>query len=277
QAWSYLVHDYSQDTHLLSIFAFGRGNCSYITREREWQQSTGFFGKLANSHMPIMRALQKEGITSFPAVPTLRRVARFEFFRNGSERSAGVWLVRQGMLRFALPITTGPKPGASDYLPAPYGLPGFAAPVEQSYPVLTPFLELADGRVAVATDGADQIMPSSNELSLRARWNRWAILGTKSGTPVDIGLTSEVVWRIENGSLIREETLNSNHPIRIRNWRLAVPSAYAKVETETINGLRVDRFYSPDGALEVSLSNATFPVSEAVLATGNGVLGKGGP
>ena len=30
-------------THLLSIFAFGRGNYAYISREREWQQTTGFF------------------------------------------------------------------------------------------------------------------------------------------------------------------------------------------------------------------------------------------
>jgi hypothetical protein len=60
QAWNYLLHDYRTDTHLLSIFAFGRGNYSYISREREWQQTTGFFGKLANSHTPIMNALEKE-------------------------------------------------------------------------------------------------------------------------------------------------------------------------------------------------------------------------
>jgi hypothetical protein len=184
-------------------------------------------------------------------------------------------LVRQGLIRFTLPITTGPKPGASDYLPAPYGLPGFAAPVEQTYPALVPFLELSDGRVAVATDGADSIEPSADGLLLRVRWSRWAIIGTKVGARVDIGLTSEVVWRIENGTLIREETLNSNRPISIRNWRLAVPSAYAKVESETSKGLRIDRFNSPGGVLEVGWSNATFAVSETVLATGDSALGKG--
>ena len=54
QAWNYLLHDYRSDAHLLSIFAFGRGNYAYISREREWQQTTGFFGKLANSHTPLM-------------------------------------------------------------------------------------------------------------------------------------------------------------------------------------------------------------------------------
>jgi len=47
------------------------------------------------------------------------------------DRAAGVWLIRNGQMRFALPITTGIRPGISDYLPAPHGLPGFAAPVEQ--------------------------------------------------------------------------------------------------------------------------------------------------
>jgi hypothetical protein len=43
QAWNYLLHDYRSDAHLLSIFAFGRGNYAYISREREWQQTTGLF------------------------------------------------------------------------------------------------------------------------------------------------------------------------------------------------------------------------------------------
>src|SRR5207247_3554305 len=128
--------------------------------QREWQQTTSFFGKLANSHTTLMKALEREGITSFPAVPTLPRVARFEFFRQNSERSAGVWLVRQGALRFALPITTGTKPGVADYLPSPHGLSGFTAPVEQTSPALTPYIQLDDGRVIVATDGADAIEPS---------------------------------------------------------------------------------------------------------------------
>ena len=160
QAWNYLKRDYRPDAHLLSIFAFGRGNYSYINREREWQQTTGFFGKLANSHTTLINALDREGVTTFPAVPTLQRVSRFEFFRKDPDRVFGVWVVRQDALRFALPITTGPKPGASDYLPAPFGLPGFAAPVETIYPSLVPYIELADGRVVVTTDGADLIEPA---------------------------------------------------------------------------------------------------------------------
>jgi hypothetical protein len=275
QAWNYLLHDYRNDTHLLSIFEFGRGNYSYISRDREWQQTTSFFGKLANSHTPIINALEKEGIATFPVVPALSPVARFEFFRKTPERSAGVWVVRQGALRFALPITTGPKPGMSDYLPSPHGLPGFAAPVEQIYPALTDYVELADGRTVVATDGADVIEPAADGRSLRVRWTRWAVVGTPSGKVQDVGLTSEVVWAIENGTLIREETLSSKQPVSIRRWRLAVPTMHDQVETEKSNGVRVDHFSSAKGALDVRLSDANFPLKISILATGNSALGRG--
>ena len=275
QAWNYLLHDYRNDTHLLSLFAFGRGNYGYISRDREWQQTTGFFGKLANSHTPIMNALEKEGVATFPVAPTLSPVARFEFFRKSPARSAGVWVVRQGSLRFALPITTGPKPGMSDYLPAPHGLPGFAAPVEQIYPALTAYIELADGRTVVATDGADVIEPAADGRSLRVRWTSWAVVGAPAGKVQDVGLTSEVVWRIENGALIREETLSSKQPVSIRRWRMAVPTTHDQVETAIVNGVRVDRFNSARGTLDVSLSEANFPLKTSIFATGNSALGRG--
>jgi hypothetical protein len=275
QAWNYLLHDYRSDTHLLSIFAFGRGNYAYISRDREWQQTTGFFGKLANSHTPIVNALEKEGITSFPVVPSLPDVARFEFFRRSPERSAGVWVVRQGLMRFALPLTTGPKPGTSDYLPAPHGLPGFAAPVEQIYPAMTPYVELADGRTVVATDGADVIEPGADGRSLHVRWTKWAVVDTPAGRLQDVGLITEVVWRIENGTLIREETLSSKQPVSIRRWRLAVPSTHDQVETEMVKGMRVDRFSSAKGVLEVRMSGVSFPLKTSIVASGNSALGRG--
>jgi len=275
QAWNYLQHDYRADTHLLSIFAFGRGNYAYISRDREWQQTTGFFGKLANSHTPIVNALEKEGITTFPVVPSLRPVARFEFFRKSAERSAGVWVVREGLLRFALPITTGPKPGMSDYQPSPHGLPGFAAPVEQVYSSLTPFIELADGRTVVATDGADAIEPGADGHSLRVRWTKWAVVGTPAGKPQDIGLTSEVYWHVDNGTLTREETLSSKQPVSIRRWWLAVPTTHDRAETEMVKGVRVDRFTSTQGSLEVRMPEANFPLKVSVLATGDSILGRG--
>ncbi|MGH9970821.1 MAG: hypothetical protein ACREBG_23935 [Pyrinomonadaceae bacterium] len=275
QAWRYLRGDYRDGAHLLSLFSFGRGNYAYITREREWQQTTGFFGKLANSHMTLMKALEREGVTSFPPIPTLPRVARFEFFRKSNERSAGVWLVRQGGLRFALPITTGTKPGVADYLPAPHGLSGVAAPVEQNYPALVPYVDLEDGRTIVATDGADRIEPSLDGQTLHLHWDRWALVGGKPGELVDVGLSSDVLWRIDKDTLIREEILAVKRPLNISRWRLVVPSTYVQVETNMLDKMRVDRFASDQGVLEVKMLEASFPIATKLLATGDSPLGRG--
>lgn len=275
QAWNYLQRDYRTNAHLLSIFAFGRGNYAYISREREWQQTTGFFGKLANSHTPIVTALEKEGVQTFPVVPALRPVARFEFFRKSPERAAGVWVVRDGLLRFALPITTGPKPGMSDYLPAPHGLPGFAAPVEQIYPALTPFIELADGRTAVAGDGADVIEPAADGRSLRARWSKWAIVGKPSGKVEDIGLTSKVVWRIENGTLTREETLSSKQTVTIRRWRFSLPTSHLALDWNLLKSPRGQvRFISSKGSLDEEHS-ANFQYDGLFQPSGDAPIGRG--
>src|SRR4029078_12245094 len=95
----------------------------------------------------------------FPVAPLLPDAARFEFFAKG-EKQEGVWLFRRGKMQFALPITVGTKPAISDYLPVPYGLPGFAPAVEKVYPALVPFITLGDGKVYAASDAADEITPA---------------------------------------------------------------------------------------------------------------------
>ena len=179
-------------------------------------------------------------------------------------------------MRFALPITTGTKPGVADYLPVPHGLTGFAAPVEQVYPAMAPYLELEDGRTIVATDGADLIEPSLNGQTLHVRWNRWALVGAKPGELVDVGLTSDVLWSIKNNTLTREEILTTaKGPLNVRRWKLAVPTTHANLETSSINNLRVDRLSSNGGSLEVKMVSASFPVTTRVLATGDSPLGRG--
>src|SRR5258708_1607551 len=42
-AWRWLRNDFKDEIHLLSVFAFGRGDYGYITKEREWQRTTAFF------------------------------------------------------------------------------------------------------------------------------------------------------------------------------------------------------------------------------------------
>lgn len=273
QAWRWLRHDYNDKSHMLSVFAFGRGNYGYITREREWQQTTSFLGKAALAHSRFNEALAREKIKTFAAEIARSDVARFEFFRHG-ERPAGVWLVRQGSLSFTLPITTGTKPGVADYLPAPHGLAGFANPVEQVYASLVPFLQLPDGRVLVATDGADEIEPGADGRSLRAVWRRWAQLNSKAGELIDPHITSEVVWHIDGSTLTRDETLRSDEDITLNRWWIALPSTRTRSEVQFIDGERRDLLLGEETGLLVAVK-ADWSLGVSLWTPGDSALGRG--
>jgi hypothetical protein len=274
-AWSWLRNDFNGQTHLLSVFAFGRGDYSYITKEREWQQTTTFFGKVIASHKKFMEALEREGARNFPSRPTLADIARFQFFRDGPGRKFGVWVVRQGNLHFALPLVTGPKAATSDYEPAPYGFPGLAAPVEKIYPCLVPFLELEDGRTIAAADGADEIKPAADGKSVTAVWRHWVVPGTKAGDLVDAGLVSEVNWTVQGNSLRRVESITASKTLNVRRLWLAIPSRYDHLETSYLQGARIDRLVSEGKSLEVQVSNLNWPFEISAYATGNDSLGRG--
>ena len=274
-AWSWLRNDFNGQTHLLSVFAFGRGDYGYITKEREWQQTATFFGKAIASHQEFMKVLQKESLKSFPSHPTFSNVARFQYFRNGSGRQFGVWVVRQGDLHFALPFVTGPKAATSDYEPVPDGFPGIAAPVEKIYPCLVPFLELEDGRTIAATDGADEIKLSADGRNLTAIWKRWVIVGANPGVYFDPGLVSEVNWTLEGKALRRKESLTASKTLNVRRLWLAIPSRYDHLETSYVEGARIDRLISEGRALRVQVKESSWPLEISGYATGNEPLGRG--
>ena len=273
-AWQSLMKDFQPERHLLNVMGFGRGNYSYLSPEREWQQTTAFLGKVAGAHKSFVEGLHAEHIISFPPQLQLPQVARFEYFRKGP-RSAGVWIVRQKDIRFVLPITAGTKPGVSDYLPAPYDLPGFAPPVEQQLPTITPYLELADGRVIVAGDGADEIHPSEDGHSLRAVWRKFALVGGKAGETVEPGLTTEVIWSFEGNRFTRSETISAAQPMSIKRFWVAIPSTGTRSITSIENGHRMDTLKGEEGVLQVSVDQSSFPLSVSLQATGNSSTGKG--
>ncbi len=274
-AWSWLRNDFNDQTHLLSVFAFGRGDYAYISREREWQQTTTFFGKVINSNERFMQALDREGVKSFPSRPSLRDVARFQYFHQGPGRKFGVWVVRQGNLHFVLPFVTGPKAATSDYEPGPDGFPGFAAPVEKIYPCLVPFLELEDGRTIAAVDGADDIEPAPNGKSVSAVWKHWVVVGAKAGVLVDPGLVSEVTWTFQGSTLQRRESLTVSKSLSVRRLWWAIPSRYDHLETSYLQGTRSDRLTSEGKTLEVQVKDSNLPLEISAYATGNDPLGRG--
>jgi hypothetical protein len=273
-AWIWLRDNYAPDRHQLMVFAPGRANYAYITKEREWQQTVGFFGKAVMAEDTLMSALSAEKIASFPEQPHLPAVARFEFFRKG-DRPAGVWLVRQGLLRFALPITTGTKPAVADYLPAPHGLPGFAAPVEQPVPAGASFFEMPDGKTLAATDGADEIAPGADGRSLRLTYRRFVTVGGKTGAWVEPGFEASTAWRFKidgsGSSLIRTETVTPNRDVTIRRLAFLLSST-ATSHSSSPGG--VIRLSGPEGVLDVRTAG-DLPVAASMREVEDEPLGRG--
>jgi hypothetical protein len=274
-AWRWLRNDFKDETHLLSFFAFGRGDYSYITREREWQQTTTFLAKVIGAHKVFMGVLAKQNVASFPSRTSLSDVARFVYFRNDPGRKFGVWVVRQGNMQFALPLVTGPRAATSDYEPAPHGFPGFAAPVEKIYPCLVPFLELEDGTTIAAADGADEIHPSSDGKSVTAVWKQWVVVGAKAGETVDPGLVAGVTWSLTNNGLRRSEVITPSKKVTVRRLWMAVPTRSDRIKTSIVGNVRSDRLISKEGTLEVRILHSDWPVQISAFATGDDPLGRG--
>lgn len=273
QAWRWIRADYDDKTHMFNVFGYGRGNYAYINPNREWQQTGTALGKIILANETFTRSLAKEGLAAFPASPSLADVKRFEFFSNG-EKKEGVWIVRQGKLRFALPVTVGTKPAIADYLPAPFGLAGFAAPVEEVYPSYVPFLTLADGKVYAAADGADAITPSADGNSLKILNTKWAAVGSRSGERFETGFSSEVEFKIENGKLVRRETVTANRDVEIKKWKFVFPSTATSIEA--YGGMKGEPFEltGPEGKNSISFQVPN-GAKISVWAAGDSKLGKG--
>jgi hypothetical protein len=274
-AWRWLRNDFKDETHLLSVFAFGRGDYSYITKEREWQQTTTCLAKIVNAHREFMNALAKQNVASFPPRPSLGNVARFVYFHNDSGRKFGVWVIRQGNLHFALPFVTGPRAATSDYEPAPYGFPGFAVPVEEIYPCLVSFLELEGGTTIAAADGADEIHPSSEGKSVTATWKRWVVVGAKAGETIDPGLVVEVTWSLTENGLRRSEVVTPSKAVAVRRLWMALPTHSDLIKTIIGENVRSDRLISKESTLEVRVLHSDWPLQISAFATGDDPLGRG--
>jgi len=88
-----------------------------------------------------------------------------------------------------------------------------------------------------------------------------------------VGLTSEVVWRLEKGTLVRDETVSSKQPVSIRRWRLAIPTTHTNFDMEQLKQGFV-RFRSSKGVLDV-MFGADFPVQGSLVAAGDTAIGRG--
>ncbi len=274
QAWRWIRADYNDATHLFRVLDYGRGNYAYINASREWQQTGTGLGKIIMAHAEFISTLEQESVSLFPEKPDLPAVARFEYFAIGPEKQEGVWIIRDGKLRFALPITVGTKPAIADYLPAPFGLSGFSAPVEEVYPSFVPFLTLADGKTYAASDGADSITPSSNNRSLKFSNAKWAQIGSKSGERFEIGLRSNVEFVVKDQTLIRRESVTADRPVEIKLWKVALPFTASEVSNSFNNNAQIFSLNGREGRTNVTLK-AYDGTQVRIQAPGDSRLGKG--
>jgi hypothetical protein len=144
-----------------------------------------------------VNALEKEGIATFPVVPALSRVARFEFFRKTTGAIGGCLVSATRDASLCVADHDWSKAGNVRLFTGAARLAGFCCTGRADLSALTAYVELADGRTVVATDGADVIEPATDGQSLHVRWTRWAVVGTPAGKVQDVGLTSDVVWRLK--------------------------------------------------------------------------------
>jgi hypothetical protein len=184
-------------------------------------------------------------------------------------------VVRLGAIHFALPFSTGPKSAIADYLPAPRGLIGIGAPVEQQFPVLTPYLELADGRTVAAADCADEIHATPDGRFVTAVWTRWAVLDAKPGEVADVGLRSEVTWSLDAYTLQRAETLTASKPVQVRRWWMAVPSTLPDLRTTYSGSVRTDTFAGLGGAVSFRVVQSDWPIQISASRAGDHPIGRG--
>jgi hypothetical protein len=87
-------------------------------------------------------------------------------------------------------------------------------------------------------------------------------------------LTSEVNWRLENQTLIREETLTSQKALSVRHWWLAIPTTSSIAETVFTAKQRWDRMRFNGGQLAI-LATADWPLSVSLKTNGDDPLGRG--
>ncbi|OLC46511.1 MAG: hypothetical protein AUH43_13740 [Acidobacteria bacterium 13_1_40CM_65_14] len=90
-----------------------------------------------------------------------------------------------------------------------------------------------------------------------------------------MSVRSDVIWWLKDGGLVRTERLTANRAMRVKRWRVVVPTTGSRWQTINENGERTDTFDGPDGRLAVTLTHADWPYTISGRATGNTAGGRG--
>jgi len=106
-AWTWLGETTSIKTAFAVHLYVRQGRLRYITKEREWQQTTTFSRKIMAAHKNVHAGDAMSRSSSFRLRPTLRQSRAFEFFSGWT--GAQVWSLvgSPGCIQFALPFCDG--------------------------------------------------------------------------------------------------------------------------------------------------------------------------
>lgn len=80
QAWRSLLRNFNDGTRLFSVFAFGRGDYGYITKSREWQKTTSFFGKITSADETFMNAINGDSLRRTETITASKNVTIHRFW-----------------------------------------------------------------------------------------------------------------------------------------------------------------------------------------------------
>jgi hypothetical protein len=133
---------------------------------------------------------------------------------------------------------------------------------------------LEDGGTFAAVDGADEIKPASDGMSVTATWKKWITVGGKAAETHDIGLTTEVTWALRGQTLTRSETISASKPIKLSKLWMAVPSRGNHLETIENSGQRVDQISGELGTSQIAVIHSDWPLQISTFATGDSPLGR---
>ena len=272
-AWIWLRDNYDANRHMLQVFAPGRGNYAYITKEREWQQNVGFFGKALMAQDTLMRVLAAENAsTSFPSAPapSRRRALRVLPPRRSSvRRLAGA----PGPAAFrACRSPPARSPAIADYLPAPHGLPGFvgAGRTDRTRPAR----RTSKCRTAASSSpptAPTRSFPAPTDDRCERPGGASSVVGGKTGEWIEPGFEVTVAWRIYGATLERTETLTAQRDVTIKrlSWLLS-----SSATTHSADGTGGFTLTGPEGRLTARSSGA-LTLSASVQSFGDEPLGRG--
>ena len=248
-AWTWLQRDYRRDRHLLDMFGFGRGNYSYMTPARQWQQTTSFLGKAAHSLGLLAAALRAEKVARFPPQPPCPR-SRASSGSGTAARSAGRGLAGAAGTAALRPAHHHRPQVGHRRLPACAArrCPGSPRRSSSWRPRWCPTSSSPTGACwwpATAPTRSTRTRRAAAARALAALGGG----GREPARPVDAGLVSEVRFTIEGDTLVRSERLSAKRRLEVKRFAVVFPTTGARASTRA-SSPRTDRFESPDGLIE---------------------------